>query len=391
MADYLGSSGDDVWFGTLENDYISGLGGNDTLQGGFGSDTLNGGIGVDTVSYFEFDLPPASGSTSSVLGVTVNLTTGTAIDNWGYNDALIGFENVIGSDQDDRVVGSAAHNRFVGNFGNDTLEGAGGNDTLIGGSGNDSLLGGLGIDSLQGGDGNDTLNGGAGQDTLQGGMGDDVYVIDSAFDVVIEEADQGIDTIQTSTGISLLNHLEIENAQLLGSGHLNLTGSTLGNRLTGNIGNNRLAGLGGNDTLNGGSGNDSLEGGSGSDSLIGGLGNDTLWGGAGKDILNGGTGSDVFVYKNINESLATVARDKIIDFVLGEDLIDLSLIDADSSLAGDQAFNYVGTTAFTGVAGQLRYASASGLVMGDVNGDGTADFHIELLGKPSISAADFVL
>jgi Ca2+-binding RTX toxin-like protein len=146
------------------------------------------------------------------------------------------------------------------------------------------------------------------------------------------------------------------------------------------------------DTLLGGAGNDHIRGGAGNDLLSGGLGADTLQGGDGKDRLTGGGGADQFVFATAAEAGLGAARDVVADFVAGVDRIDLSAIDANTGLESDQAFSFLGAGAFTGVAGQLRYvAGAQGLLAGDTNGDGVADFHITLLGNPVLSASDLLL
>ncbi|MEM7771237.1 MAG: CHRD domain-containing protein [Cyanobacteria bacterium P01_A01_bin.37] len=89
----------------------------------------------------------------------------------------------------------------------------------------------------------------------------------------------------------------------------------------GGQGNDRLFGQGGNDRLNGNGGNDLLKGGRGRDQLRGMNGNDILVGQGGNDVLIGGAGSDTFVYND-----ATDGSDKIKDFVVGTDLIDISTI-----------------------------------------------------------------
>ena len=68
----------------------------------------------------------------------------------------------------------------------------------------------------------------------------------------------------------------------------------------------------------------------------------------------------------------------------GNDRIDLSAIDARSGTAGNQAFTFLGTSAFTGTAGQLHYSQVGGntLVSGDTNGDQVADFAVQLSGVP---------
>jgi Ca2+-binding RTX toxin-like protein len=128
----------------------------------------------------------------------------------------------------------------------------------------------------------------------------------------------------------------------------------------------------------------------GIDTLIGGNGNDLLIGSAGRDIMTGGTGNDVFRFgANIAEiGKASATRDRIVDFTSGDDLIDLSAIDA-SSAAGVQDFVFIGSAAFTGL-GQLRYEN--GQLHGNVNGTNAADFTITLVNAPvSLSSGDFIL
>lgn len=84
--------------------------------------------------------------------------------------------------------------------------------------------------------------------------------------------------------------------------------------------------------------------------------------------------------------------DQILDFASG-DLIDLAGIDANSGLANDQAFTFVGTNAFTNTAGELRYEQVNGntFVYGDTNGDGVADFAISVTGSHLLTSGDFVI
>jgi serralysin len=122
--------------------------------------------------------------------------------------------------------------------------------------------------------------------------------------------------------------------------------------------------------------------------MKGGTGNDILRGGLGPDTMFGGTGADRFLFVSIAESTVG-APDRIGDFSSAEfDLIDLAAIDADTALAGNQAFNYIGAAAFSGVAGELRYAG--GFVDGDANGDALPDFRVQV-GVAALAAADFVL
>jgi Ca2+-binding RTX toxin-like protein len=153
-----------------------------------------------------------------------------------------------------------------------------------------------------------------------------------------------------------------------------------------------VRGFGGNDRLKGYAGSDRLFGGDGNDTLLGGNGGDSLMGGEGRDRLTGGPGSDDFVFNKTAETGRTrTTRDVITDFELGVDDMDLSAIDANirAGAIGNQAFTFIGGDAFAGVAGQLRFAA--GVVSGDVNGDGKADFQIAVIGILSLAEGDFVL
>jgi Ca2+-binding RTX toxin-like protein len=147
-------------------------------------------------------------------------------------------------------------------------------ETVIGGDGHDFIAGDDHVgNSLYGGNGDDTLDGGNGTDTLVGGRGNDWYYEDSRGDVVIEQADEGIDTLLTRVVHSkLLEH--VEKLVMLGEEGLSARGNALNNELTGNNNDNVLSGEAGNDTLSGGGGIDELDGGSGADVMEGGRGDD---------------------------------------------------------------------------------------------------------------------
>jgi hypothetical protein len=146
-------------------------------------------------------------------------------------------------------------------------------------------------------------------------------------------------------------------------------------------------------TLNGGNGSNVLTGTTGEDWIDGRGGADTITGGRGADRLTGGSGADRFVYTSVADSLLN-QMDIITDFSRSQgDRISLSGIDANANIAGDQAFSFIGTAAFSNVAGQLRYQQVGGntFLYGDVNGDGVADFGIQLSGNVALQAIDFTL
>ena len=139
-----------------------------------------------------------------------------------------------------------------------------------------------------------------------------------------------------------------------------------------------------------------LFGGAANDNLVGGANADLIHGNLGGDEIQGGGGADVFRYQSTAESNPTAGMaDRILDFTPGTDKIELDRIDAKTNVAGDQAFTWIGSSAFTGVAGQLRAYDFGPfwVVEADVNGDGFADLQIglNLQGPTPLGAGDFIL
>ena len=178
---------------------------------------------------------------------------------------------------------------------------------------------------------------------------------------------------------------------------INGTNSNTADTLYGGAGNDTINGLNGADILYGGTGNDILDGGSQNDTLYGGSGNDTLRGGSGNDILIGGYGADAITGGTGNDTISYLSLldtgDTITDFVTGSDKIDLSAIDANGTLAGNQAFAWGGpqTGQFV-VANSVTWYTTRGdvIVMADTDGDlATAEFSITLTGVNHLLANDF--
>ncbi|TAN49659.1 MAG: hypothetical protein EPN21_11090 [Methylococcaceae bacterium] len=277
----------------------------------------------------------------------------------------------------DTLQGTAAADDMNGDYGNDTLWGGDGNDTLQGGYDHDQLFGESGRDDLSGNDGNDSLDGGLGLDTLSGGAGNDVYY--PGYDAVDVIQDLGLagDMDAVIVPYQLPKYTlpgGIENGEIAAASQAgNLTGNAANNALTGNDGNNSLSGLGGRDAI------------------LGGGGLDTLLGGGGTDTLNGGKGADVFDFNVPGEIGLNKARDIIADFKAADgDKIDVAGVDANASTAGNQAFGFIGASAFS-AAGQLRFDAVAHVLHGNTDLDSTPEFSIQLNGVASLSAAAMVL
>ncbi|WP_156384913.1 calcium-binding protein [Rhizobium sp. Leaf453] len=340
----VGSAFDDFFQGDEQANEFVGGGGNDAFIGGAGGDTFIGDgqysnqlIGFDIVSY--------STATSGVIANLANPENNTGD---ARNDFYRSIEGLQGSYFSDELYGTNTANTIWGFDGDDIIKGYGGDDIM------------------EGGKGNDRIDGGTEADTMTGGSGDDVYVVDNTGDKVTELASEGTDSIEASISYSLAgNH--VENVYLTGSIAINGTGNSLDNVVKGNAGRNSLNGSGGSDKINGA---------------------------GGADLLTGGTGPDQFIYSKLSDSTVDAAgRDTILDFAKGQDRINLSPIDANTKISGDQAFTFIGGAAYSNKAGELRYGVSGGqtVISGDVNGDGVTDFKIVLSGIIALGSADFVL
>jgi Peptidase M10 serralysin C terminal len=134
----------------------------------------------------------------------------------------------------------------------------------------------------------------------------------------------------------------------------------------------------------------------GADTLFGLDGIDTLTGGLGKDILVGGLDADIFDFNRKSES-TPANRDVIGDFSgTGAELdrIDLSGIDAKAG-HGNQSFHWIGPHKFHHRVGELqvKYNDLSdvAIVSGDIDGNGRADFQIEVYSAVALAKGDFIL
>jgi hypothetical protein len=111
--------------------------------------------------------------------------------------------------------------------------------------------------------------------------------------------------------------------------------------------------------------------------VLGSSSDDVILGQAGNDQVSGNGGADM-----------------ITDFLSSSgDKINVSLIDANTTNRGNDAFSFIGSGAFSHVAGDLRYnvVGSDLYLRGDMNGDGVADLVIRLLGVGSVAGTDFIL
>jgi Ca2+-binding RTX toxin-like protein len=360
----IGGAGDDTYYVDNSGDLVTELAdqGSDTVYTSLASYTL--AANVESLQY--------TGSAAFTgVGNALNNSISGSVSLANKLDGGAGDDTLVGGSAADSLLGGAGDDGFFATFGKDTLDGGVGSDTLVSfsarladfsvfranatdtvltfrgdgfGAGtvytvrnieNFIFLDGMftleqvqansaspGNDSLNGDAGSDTLDGGAGADTLVGWLGDDTYVVDNAGDVIIEDADEGDDTVQvayaaatTYTLAANLEHAIVKSAATIA---INLTGNAANNQLTGNAAVN---------------------------TLIGGAGNDTLDGGAGADKLNGGIGDDVYI--------VDVAGDVITEGVgEGTDTVRTAL--SGLTLAANvENLEYTGSAAFTATGNAL--------------------------------------
>jgi Ca2+-binding RTX toxin-like protein len=327
------------------------------------------------------------------------------------NDDAVGGKSIIGSTENDTIFGLGGNDNIFGNGGtHDELFGGDGNDFMgVADGGNHLLDGSNGDDQLFGANGKDTLDGGFDNDLMQGGDGNDIYKVDSSGDAVIEFANQGFDTVNSSVSFTLPD--SVESLNLTGFGNIDGVGNSSFNIIKGNNGNNTIKGEGGDDLLTGGAGINTIDGGTGTntvieeananftltptslqfganvdtliniqnaqltggisdnkmdasafkgsvnlfgndgnDQLIGGSGNDSLAGGNGSDRLTGGAGNDTLDGGN-DTSFDSVIEAGNVNFTLtntsltGNGTDTLRGIEA-AQLTGGSGNNTIDTTQF---------------------------------------------
>jgi len=249
-------------------------------------------------------------------------------------------------------------------------------DWLINGNGGD--------DALTSGRGKDVVRGGAGNDTINTGANDDIITYSGdrdGFDIV--NGGSGNDVIRALANNTVIGLQSLANVETITANNftgVSISGSGLGENL--DFWSVTLTGI---TRIDAGAGNDVIKGSSAAD---------VISGGGGFDTLTGNGGSDKFAFTDESESRPGGPSDIITDFItdIGGDKIDLHAFDA-SNAKGQQPFSFI-TGPFTRQAGQLHVeAGGDGYfhVLGDTNGNGTADFEIRVVASSQLTAAHFVL
>gem|GEM_PF-593216 len=291
-------------YGNDLNNQITGNSSDNIFAGGLGIDTVIGGAGND-VYYVD--------NTGDVIIELVNEGSDIVYSMAASYTLSDNIENLVVWGAGISGTGNALSNYIFGSNGNNTLDGGAGADILYGGLGNDTyvfdnagdvviesldsgfdtintsvsytiatnvevmnLTGLLGTEALNG-TGNDAVNylfgnagnniidGKAGADMMVGKAGDDTYYVDNVGDVILENANEGIDTVISSVSYNLsasdranaalVTGANADNLIITGAA-INAFGNGLNNNLTGNSNNNVMSGGAGIDTMTGGAGND---------------------------------------------------------------------------------------------------------------------------------------
>lgn len=366
-----GSDGDDILHGVSGNDVLAGGAGNDQLWGDAGSDTLQGGQGDDR--YVVDDVGDVVVETSSEGNDTIESSVSYAISQNVEKLVLTGSADISGTGGtgNDAIFGNSGANALVGGAGDDSLDGGSGVDNLTGGAGNDAYFvdnssdvvveqsaegtdvihaysdytlsanvekliliegsgayqgtGNAGNEIIIGNSSDNRLDGAAGADQLMGGAGNDTYVVDNAGDQVVEAANEGSDTVESSVSYTL--GATLENLTLVGNANLDGTGNDQNNTMAGNAGNNRLDG---------------------------GLGSDDLYGAEGNDYFIANEIGD-WIYEYEGEGLDTVERRFETNLILSDNVENLILATGIQTGNGNDLENLI-----TGNSGDNRIAGLEG-------------------------------
>src|SRR3569623_1138509 len=207
---------------------------------------------------------------------------------------------------------------------------------------------------------------------MSGGAGNDTYLVDNGSDVVTENLNEGIDTVQSS--ITYIQGANVENLTLTGTAAINGSGNALDNVLTGNSADNTLDGGIGADTVLAGISfvlcaneeNLTLSGtaanGTGNafnNSIIGNAGDNVIDGAVGADTMSGGAGNDTYIVDNTNDVVTenlgegTDTVQSSLTYTLGANFENLTL-------TGSNAINGTGNALYNILSGNSAFNTLIG-------------------------------
>ena len=296
-----------------------------------------------------------------------------------------------GNSLSNHIIGTAFADTILGLGGNDVLEGRGGSDTIDGGIGNDIINGGTGADRLTGGSGSDTFvfAKGDGRDVVTDFSSGDLLKV-SGYSSAQSVTQVGASVVLTLSGTDTITFLNASVSAVKTA--LQFSGGTLSGGTPGTT----ISGTNSGETLNGTAGNDVIMGLGGYDVVNGGAGNDRIYGGLGGDRLYGGAGADTFVYTSAAEAppygLMYYEHDTIADWQ-SIDRIDLSAVDANPALTGQQHFHFVAisdgqhVTDHTPGALYINKSGGYAWIAGYLDGDSSPDFYIGIEGPDALNMA----
>jgi Ca2+-binding RTX toxin-like protein len=319
-----GNSGDNVLTAWSVNSTLVGGAGNDTYVINSSNATVveNAGEGTDTVQSVTSYTLTANVENLTLMSTAPVNATGNALDNvlTGNSnantlDGLAGADTMIGGGGNDTYYVDNTGDVITenANEGTDTVEASvsyalsanvenlilqsGAATNATGNTLDNTITGNENDNVLDGGSGNDTLNGLGGNDTMIGGAGNDFFTVADAGDTVVENANEGTDTVRVDFTYALGDN--VENMAFNGAAGTTATGNSLDNFIQATV-----AGV----TLVGGAGNDTLEANGSANTLIGGTGNDVYFFAAAANtvIENPGEGIDTIEVNNISYSLASL-------------------------------------------------------------------------------------
>ncbi len=401
----MGDEGDNIIIGGAGGDFLWFQdGGNETGIGGEGNDVFLFGSTMDGLDLVD----GGAGTDQIALQGGVAFTFGSGVVGIEFLGLLSGSDtrfgdlggNLYSYDLTTREVNVAPGIQLV-------VDGAkllvGENLTFNGAAESDGsffIYGGRGVDTLTGGAKNDVFLFGSdnhfgASDVVDGGSaGTDQLALRGSYTLTFGAGQligieslgllSAFDTRFGALGSNYSYNLTTHDANVAGGVQMTVDGAKLGEGET-------LVFDGAAET----DGSFRIFGGINGDTLTGGQNGDILQGHGGADLLSGGDGADSFRYALVSDS-STGAVDHILDFTTGTDRIDLSRIDSNSVAAGDQAFSWIGSNAFSHTAGELRAENFDGmgwLLEGDTDGNGSADFVVMLAlqGPTPLGAGDFIL